>query len=44
MIRAYVPASGVFVESISNAELRDSFGIVLLGETLEKSGSTVRPA
>ena len=32
MIRAYVSASGVFVESISNAEMRDSFRIVLLGE------------
>ena len=29
-IRVYVSASGVFVESISHAEMRDSFGIVRL--------------
>ena len=33
-IRAYVSASGVFVESISNAEMRDSFGIVRLSGKL----------
>jgi len=32
MIGAYVPASGVFVESISNAKIRDSFWSMLLGE------------
>jgi len=38
-IREYVSASGVFVESISHAEMRDSFGIVQLsGKPGEKPG------
>jgi len=38
-IRAYVSALGVFVESISNLGMRDSFGIVQLsGKRGEKPG------
>ena len=38
-IRAYIPASGVFVESISRAAMGDIFGIVeLLGKLGEKMG------
>jgi len=38
-IRAYVSASGVFVESVSDAGMRDSFGIVQLsGKPGEKPG------
>jgi len=47
MIGAYVSASGVFVESISNAEMRDSFEIVQLsgekpGEKRKHSKASVR--
>ena len=39
LIRTYVLASGVFVESISHAEMRDSFGIVQLsGKPGEDTG------
>ena len=38
-IRAYVSASGVFVENISNAEMRHSFGIMQFsGKPGEKLG------
>jgi len=41
-IRAYVSTSGVFVENISKAEMRDSFGIVQLsGKSGEKLGEKV---
>jgi len=40
MIRTYVSASGVFVESISHAEMGDGLGSCNFRESREKSGTT----
>ena len=43
-IRLFFLASGVFVESIANAGMRDSLGSGSFRESREQSGSTIKSA